>query len=69
MESQITIDEDSQNASIKIELYSYSVPTRERMQFEITREDNDSFAFFLGQLTALRKVSEEIDISFSIDRV
>ncbi len=67
--SLIVTDEDSQNASIKIELYSYSVPTRERMQFEITREDNDSFAFFLGQLTALRKVSEEIDISFSIDRV
>lgn len=63
--SLIVTDEDLQNASIKVELYSYSVPTRERVQFEITRENSKSFAFFIDQLSTLRKESYEIDISYS----
>lgn len=63
--SLIVTDENSSNAAIKIELYSYSVPTRERMQFEITKEDIKSFTFFINQLIALRKASYEIDVSYS----
>ncbi len=63
--SLIVTDENSPNASIKVELYSYSVPTRERMQFEVTREDSKSFAFFIDQLITLRKASYEIDTSYS----
>ena len=63
--SLIVTDENFPNASIKVELYSYSVPTRERMQFEVTREDSKSFAFFIDQLITLRKASYEIDTSYS----
>lgn len=63
--SLIVTDEDSSNASIKVELYSYSVPTRERMQFEVTREDAKSFAFFIDQLITIRRESNEIDTSYS----
>ena len=62
--SLIISDEESSKASIKIELYSYSVPTRERMQFEITKEDVVSFSFFINQLKALRLASREIDTSY-----
>ncbi len=62
--SLIVIDEKASNASIKVELYSYSVPTRERMQFEVTRDDAVSFSFFLNQLIALRNETCEIDESY-----
>lgn len=62
--SLIVADEKELNASIKVELYSYSVPTRERMQFEITRDDAVSFSFFLNQLIALRNEACEIDESY-----
>lgn len=48
-----------------MELYSYSVPPRERMQFEITKEDAKSFAFFIDQLITIQKESNEIDRSYS----
>lgn len=62
--SLIVTDEDSPNASVKVELYSYSVPTRERMQFEVTREDAKSFTFFIDQLCTIREISDEVDASY-----
>lgn len=62
--SLIVTDEKEANALIKVELYSYSVPTRERMQFEISKEDSSSFLFFLNQLEVIRNTSQEIDENY-----
>lgn len=57
----IAADLRTENAKIKIELYTYSVSTRERIQLNITKNDKKMFEFFLAQLEVLRNASPEIN--------
>lgn len=63
--SIIVSDCKTSNACIKVELYSYAVPTRERIQFEVLKDDSKSFMFFSKQLDTLRKESQEIDEQYA----
>lgn len=58
--SLIVLDEDTPKAKIKVELYSYAVPTRERIQFLISKDDIESYSFFIKQLVFLREESHAI---------
>lgn len=57
--SLIIINEKLKDAIINVELYSYSVHTRDRIQFKITKKDHRSFEFFISQLRVLREKSTE----------
>lgn len=59
--SIIGTDLNSENASMKIELYSFACPTRERYQFFVKNSDKASLNFFKAQLDELRKTSETLE--------
>ena len=56
----VAADLESEKATMKIELYTYSVPTRERIQLNVTKSDEKMFRFFMTQLDVLRNASPEI---------
>jgi len=49
---------ERQDAKIQVELYSYAVPTRERMQFNISKSDKKTFQFFVSQINTLKEQSD-----------
>lgn len=51
---------EADSANVKVELYSYAIPTRERMQFFVNKSDEKIFAFFTKQIDTLRLASEEV---------
>lgn len=51
---------ETDGANIKVELYSYAIPTRERMQFSISKSDEKIFNFFIKQIETLRLESAEV---------
>ena len=46
----VAADLESEKATMKIELYTYSVPTRERIQLNVTKSDEKMLRFFMTQL-------------------
>ena len=44
---------------IQVELYTYAVPTRERLQFTITPQNKKLYHFFVNQVNTLKMDSEE----------
>ena len=66
--SIIGTDLDSENAAMKIELYSFACPTRERCQFFVKNDDKASLKFFKAQLEELRKTSEVISYKDYFDK-
>ena len=63
--SLIVIDENTPAAKIKVELYSYSVETRDRIQFMISINDVKSYSFFIDQLKCLREESYPVDKTYT----
>lgn len=62
--SLMVINEKSYDANIKVELYSYRVPTGDRMELMFTKkEDKTDYSFFINQLEALRKSSTVYNIN------
>ena len=51
---------EADSANVKVELYSYAIPTRERMQCFVNKSDEKIFAFFTKQIDTLRLASEEV---------
>lgn len=51
---------ETDSASVKVELYSYAIPTRERMQFSVNKSNEKIFNFFIKQIETLRLASEEV---------
>ena len=48
---------EKKDAKIHVEIYSYAVPTRERLQFNILKTDKKMYKFFLDQINTLIKQS------------
>lgn len=54
---------NKEGSVIQVELYSYSVPTRERIEFNVYKSDVSTYSFFVNQINALRKSSSLIKVS------
>ena len=48
-------------SSIQIELYSYAVPTRERINFSVNRDNKEMYTFFESQISMLQTISKVCD--------
>ncbi|MGM0219381.1 hypothetical protein [Enterococcus sp. AZ126] len=59
--SIIASDLDKKRSKIHVELYTYAVPLRERINFLITQEDKKMYSFFEKQLEQIRTISEEVN--------
>lgn len=58
--SLIVSDEGTSAAKIKVELYSFVVATRDRMQFFFDKKNKEEFDFYIQQLKTLRDTSVEV---------
>lgn len=56
----IAINLENDSANIQVELYSYAVPTRDRIEFSVGKNEEKIFSFFKGQIETLRLSSEEV---------
>lgn len=50
---------EKEDAFIQVELYSYAVPTRERVEFTVSANDVNTMSFFKNQIDILKRASEE----------
>lgn len=59
--SIIALNLEKADAVIQVELYSYAVPTRERIEFFVNKKDSGMFNFFTKQIKVLQEKSEIYD--------
>lgn len=46
---------NKEGSIIQVELYSYAVPTRERVEFNVDISDTNTYSFFVNQIEVLRQ--------------
>lgn len=56
--SIIALNLGKADAVMQVELYSYAVPTRERVEFVINKKDSHMYKFFTQQIKTLQDKSE-----------
>lgn len=52
---------ENEDAFIQVELYSYAVPTRDRVEFTVTANDVNTMSFFKKQIDILKRESDEYE--------
>lgn len=53
---------NKEKSIIQVELYSYAVPTRERVEFNVGIEDSNTYSFFANQIEVLRENATEFEM-------
>ena len=53
---------NKEGSVIQVELYSYAVPTRERVEFNVEIEESNTYSFFVNQIEVLRQKATEYEI-------
>ncbi len=56
---------NKEGSVIQVELYSYSVPTRERIEFNVYKSDVNTYNFFVNQICIFRAIRPAVTVKLT----